>query len=120
MLTELALSYRVSGSSMKKPVTLVILPALLIIAATASHLTAQGQPPMTACASVKDVPLVCDQQGPEDLVALPGGQWVIAGAYTGTGGINLVKVSDRTSTRLYPSPSAKHQYDAKAYPGCPG
>jgi sugar lactone lactonase YvrE len=38
----------------------------------------------------------------------------------GTGGINLVTVSDRTSTRLYPSAAARQQYDAKAYPGCPG
>ena len=93
-----------------------------LVTASWSHLAAQGPPPqsVTPCASVIDPPLVCGQQGPEDLYALPGAQWVVASAYTGTGGINLVKVSDRTSTRFYPSPAAKHQYDARAYPGCPG
>ena len=64
--------------------------------------------------------LACGQQGPEDLYALPGGQWVVAGVYAGTGGLNLIKVSDRSSTRVFPSATAKKQYDAKAYPGCPG
>jgi hypothetical protein len=105
---------------MNRPLRLAFLAVLMIV--PASHLIAQGPPtpPMTPCASVKDVIVVCDQQGPEDLFVLPGGQWVLAGAYTGSGGINLVKVSDRTTTRIYPSASAKHQYDAKAYPGCPG
>jgi hypothetical protein len=105
---------------MKTPLTFAALAVLMI--ARASHLTAQGPPaaPMTPCAAVKDVTVVCEQQGPEDLIALPGEQWVLAGAYTGAGGINLVKVSDRTTTRIYPSATAKHEYDARAYPGCPG
>ena len=87
-----------------------------------SPLVAQGPPAAqtTPCASVTGVTLVCGQQGPEDLYALPGGQWVVAGAYTGTGGINLIKVIDRVSVRLFPSATTKTQYDAKAYPGCPG
>jgi hypothetical protein len=102
------------------------LPGLAVIAAVlllpSPRLAAQGPPqaPATPCASVTNVTLVCGQQGPEDLYALADGQWVIAGVYTGTGGINAIRVSDRTSTRVYPSPSAKQQYDAKKYPGCPG
>jgi len=86
------------------------------------HLAAQGPPaaPAAPCASVTDVTLACGQQGPEDLYALPGAQWVVAGVMAGNGGINLIKVSDRTSTGVYPSPSAKNVYDAKRYPGCPG
>ena len=85
-------------------------------------LSAQGPPaaPATACASVTDVTLACGQEGPEDLYAVPGSRWVVASAMAGSGGINLIRVSDRTSTRVYPSPSAKNAYDAKQYPGCPG
>lgn len=74
----------------------------------------------TPCASVTDVTVACGQEGPEDLYALPDAKWVVASAMAGAGGINAVRVSDRTSTHLYPSPSAKTAYDAKAYPGCPG
>jgi DNA-binding beta-propeller fold protein YncE len=90
--------------------------------ASLTYLAAQGPPAAqaTACASVTDVTLACGQQGPEDLYALPGNQWVVASVMAGSGGINIVKVSDRTSTRAYPSPSAKDAYDAKQYPGCPG
>jgi DNA-binding beta-propeller fold protein YncE len=87
-----------------------------------TYVAAQGPPaaPATVCASVTDVTVACGQEGPEDLYALPGNQWVVASVMAGGGGINVIKVSDRTSTRLYPSPSAKDAYDAKAYPGCPG
>src|SRR5262245_26392584 len=79
------------------------------------HLRAQGPPAAQAapCASVTDVTLACGQQGPEDLYALPGAQWVVASAMGGAGGINLIRVSDRTSTRVYPSAAAKTAYDAK-------
>ena len=98
---------------------LVVASACLVVQSTS--LVAQGPPPAaTPCASVTSVTLVCGQQGPEDLYALPGSQWVVAGAYAGTGGINLIRVSDRSSTRWYPSETAKRQYDAKSYPGCPG
>ena len=60
------------------------------------------------------------QQTPEDIVALPGGQWVFASAYAGTGGINLIKVSDRASVTVFPSASVKEQLDKKTYPDCPG
>jgi hypothetical protein len=94
---------------------------VVLLVAPHAQLSAQGPPSVaTPCAAVAAVTVVCGQQGPEDLYALPGSQWVVASAMAGTGGINLVRVSDRTSTRLYPSASAKKQYDAKRYPGCPG
>ena len=62
---------------------------------------------------------MCGQQAPEDLVAL-GSQWVVAGAYSGTGGVVLVRVADRTSHTAYPSASAVNRLDARTYPGCPG
>jgi DNA-binding beta-propeller fold protein YncE len=99
--------------------TRVLLTTTLV--AAPFTLGAQGPPPAaTPCGSVTDVTVVCGQQGPEDLYALADSRWVVASAMAGTGGINLIKVSDRTSTRIYPSPSAKQQYDAKRYPGCPG
>ena len=62
---------------------------------------------------------MCNQQGPEDLVAL-GSQWVAAGAFAGTGGVVLIRTSDRSSHTAYPSPSAANRPDTKTYPDCPG
>jgi hypothetical protein len=69
---------------------------------------------------VGGVQFICGQQAPEDLVVVPGGQWVVAGAYGGTGGINLIRVSDRTSMRAYPAAGVAETLDAKTYKGCPG
>jgi hypothetical protein len=53
-------------------------------------------------------------------VALPGGRWVLASAYMGAGGINLIKVSDRKSATVFPGPDVKQQPEKKTYPDCPG
>ncbi len=62
---------------------------------------------------------LCGQRGPEDLVAM-GDEWAVASAYTGTGGVTLIRLRDQTSLTAYPSPSAREQLDAKTYPQCPG
>jgi hypothetical protein len=93
------------------------------IAIASSHaVTAQGpQPqPATPCQSVTGIQLVCGQEAPEDLVVVRGSQWVVASAYAGMGGINLIRVSDRSTVHAYPSATAKKRFDAKTYAGCPG
>ena len=101
------------------------LTTLLVIvscAAWASSASAQPPPqgPPPPCVDAADVQFVCGQQGPEDLVVVPGGAWVVAGVFGGAGGINVVRVSDRTSTKAYPAASARNMLDRKAYPACPG
>src|SRR5207247_152638 len=96
-----------------KPTTLLVTVACLAWAASAS-----AQPPPQAppppCVDAPDVQFVCGQQGPEDLVVVPGGAWVVTGVFGGTGGINVLRVSDRMSTKAYPSATAKDKLDAKA------
>ena len=95
--------------------------AALIGAAFASTSAAQPAPPAPPpCTAAGDVQFICGQQGPEDLVVLPGGQWVVAGSFGGSGGINLIRVSDRTSVRAYPTPTTVDSLDARAYTSCPG
>ena len=78
---------------------------------------APAAPPPCSTASGE---YVCGLQAPEDLVVVPGGQWVVAGAYAGSGGIYLVRTSDRSVTLAYPSETATDRFDAKTYAGCPG
>ena len=93
--------------------------ALMCVAITAA-VAAQQAPPPPPCTAAGDVQFVCGQQAPEDLVVVPGSQWVVAGAYAGTGGVNLIRVSDRTSIRAYPATAAAETFDAKTYKNCPG
>jgi hypothetical protein len=98
-----------------------LIPVALILGTIAvAGGAAQQAPAPVPCADMPDVQFVCGQQAPEDLVVLPGGQWVVAGAFSGTGGINLIHVSNRMSTRVYPSAAAREMLDAKTYKSCPG
>jgi hypothetical protein len=92
--------------------------------ASPSTLAAQAPPApaMTDCAAAAsgDLKLICNQQAPEDLVVVPGEQWVVASAYNGTGGINLIRVKDHATTRGYPAGYARRRLEEKRYPMCPG
>ncbi|HEX5048180.1 MAG TPA: hypothetical protein VFX89_13760 [Gammaproteobacteria bacterium] len=94
---------------------------LLLAFASAASLPLRAQPPPQPppppCTPGPDV--VCGQQAPEDIVAV-GPNWVVAGAYSGTGGVMLVRVRDRTSFQAYPSVTARDRLDKKTYPMCPG
>ena len=98
---------------------LIILLGLFFAGVNLGAQPPQGPPPPPCTPSAGDVQFVCGQQGPEDLVVVPGGQWVVAGAYGGTGGIYLLRVSDQTSIKAYPTASTKEALDP-LYKGCPG
>ena len=100
--------------------------SVLIVGLVTPPLTAVAQappapPPMTPCAAeAGGLKLICNQYSPEDLVVLPGDQWVVASAFAGVGGIHLIRASDRVSHRAYPSPAARKRPDEKRYSDCPG
>ena len=98
--------------------------ALVVFAGVTRASVALAQPPPQGppppCVDAPDVTFVCGQQGPEDLVVVPGGAWVVTGVFGGSGGINLIRASDRTTTKAYPAASAKNTLDAKTYNACPG
>jgi len=75
-----------------------------------------GPPPAPPCNADA---YVCGQQGPEDLVSM-GSDWAVASAYTGTGGVTLIRLRDRMSITAYPSATARERLDAGTYPQCPG
>jgi hypothetical protein len=94
----------------------------LLAFAAARSLTAQApasQAPVS-CDAIGDVQFVCGQNGPEDLVVVPGAQWVVASSYGGSGGVRLIRVSDRTSSVAYPGAAPQERLDAKTYNTCPG
>ena len=90
----------------------------LVVSIVASHQLSAQAP--TNCQPAGDVQFVCGQNGPEDLVVLPGAQWVIASSFGGNGGIYIIRASDRTSTLAYPATTARDRFDSKTYSTCPG
>jgi hypothetical protein len=101
-----------------KTLTTIAAGFILALAATASaQPPAQTPPPPCDPANAQ---VVCGQQAPEDLVVVPGGQWVVASSYGGSGGLFVIKTSDRTTTRAYPTATSVDRLDAKIYNTCPG
>ena len=99
-----------------------ILLAAIVVVALPPGIAGQGAgaPATAPCNPVGTVRFVCDQRAPEDLVALPGSQWIVASAFAGTGGINLINVRDHTTTLAFPTATSQERLDAKTYKGCPG
>ena len=100
---------------MKTSAVLVSLTAPLVLAPLAAQPPPRPAPPPCEPADG----YICGQQGPEDLVAL-GSDWAVASAFSGAGGITLVRTSDWMSHTAYPSDAAVEQLDASTYPDCPG
>ncbi len=106
---------------------LSLLAAIVVIAVIALPLgiVAQGPPrggPAPApCVQAGNTQYVCDQVSPEDLVIVPGGEWVLSTVYAARpGGIRIINVRDKSTATAYPSPTAKDQFDNKTYDTCPG
>ena len=73
-----------------------------------------------SCEPVGDIRFVCGQDGPEDLVAVPGTPWLVASAYGPTGGLFAINTKEAASTRLFPSATATDRLDRQRYGSCPG
>jgi hypothetical protein len=89
----------------------------LIVFALPLQLAGQGTAP---CSPAGNIQFICGQQGPEDLVLIPGSEWIVVSALAGTGGIRLANIRDHTTTLVYPTPAAKEELDRKTYDACPG
>ena len=96
-----------------------VLTSLAVLVALAAPAGVAGQANAT-CNPAGNVQFVCGQQAPEDLVVVPGSEWVFASMFGGSGGIRLVSTRDRTSTMAYPTSGSKDRLDAKTYDSCPG
>src|SRR2546423_14675794 len=72
------------------------------------------------CDPVGNVRFVCDQNAPEDLAIVPGGDWVISSGMAANGMIRAINLHDKTTTALFPAAGSREQFDRKTYASCPG
>jgi hypothetical protein len=95
---------------------------LIFIGAVISLLVVGGNSPAEAagCDATGNIRFICDQLGPEDLVAVPGSEWVLSSGMQANGAIRAINVRDKTTTVLFPSPMSTERPNKKIYDSCPG
>jgi len=81
--------------------------------------------PMTSsgaseCDRVGDYAFVCGPKNAEDLVLVPGTQWIIASSMAPEGGLYLVDTRLKTWEKLFPGETPSVQQDTENYGACPG
>lgn len=73
------------------------------------------------CTPIGKIQFICDVRGAEDFALMPGSPWMMAsGNQAGLGQLRALHPGDKKVVPVFPSPAAKVQPDAKAFPGCPG
>jgi len=77
-------------------------------------------PKAAGCDALGNVQFICGVISPEDLVVVPGSEWVITSGDAAGGAITLINVRDKTTTALFPTAAPKQRLDAKTYDSCPG
>jgi hypothetical protein len=92
-----------------------LLPALVL----ATCVLPTGGTRAADCAPDGKVKFVCGMLNPEDLVAVPGGDWVIASGMNG-GSISLINTHDYRTLQAFPSANAQQRLDSRTYASCPG
>jgi hypothetical protein len=72
-----------------------------------------------ACEPLGNVRFICGVISPEDLVAVPGSEWVVVSGYAG-GAVHLVNTRDFKTVQVYPVSPPRERLDKATYASCPG
>lgn len=92
------------------------LPLLLGSFIACAFVVGSAGPGAAGCDPVGSVQFVCGPVGPEDLVPVPGSDWIIASGRN----IYLVNTRDKSTTVLFPTEPPQQRQDTKTYSACPG
>ena len=87
-------------------------------AALACHATAGDE-----CAPAGGFNFICGPAAVEDLVRIPGIQWILGsgmGANKNPGKLHLINAAQKTWEIFYPGTNPTNELDAKSYTSCPG
>lgn len=72
-----------------------------------------------ACDPHGNVKFICGVVSPEDLVAVPQSEWVIASGYT-RGAVHLISTRDYKTVQVFPVAEPRERLDKQTYASCPG
>jgi sugar lactone lactonase YvrE len=106
------------GAAMKRTIFVLWLCVLSSIAGLANHARAGEE-----CPPAGGLSFVCGPAAAEDLVRVPGTQWIIGSGMSErgrSGKLHLIDADKKTWEILYPGATPKAEFDAKSYNSCPG
>ena len=92
-----------------------LLIAILLIISTVNAFAAGND-----CDATRDYGYVCGPRNAEDLVLVPGTQWIIASGMEEGTSLYLINAADKTWSELYPGDSPAASQDMETYGACPG
>jgi hypothetical protein len=72
------------------------------------------------CTPEGKITFICGVTSPEDLVAIPGTDWIVASGFEGGGALHIVNARDGQTVRVFPTAAPRLRPDKRAYPACPG
>ncbi|MGY2736715.1 hypothetical protein [Sphingomonas sp. UYP23] len=76
--------------------------------------------PAEACPPGPALAFVCGAAHPEDVVAIPGTQWIVASGFAPGAGLKLVDTQTHRAAPWLDGSAAQVDPDRRAYPDCPG
>ena len=74
----------------------------------------------TGCDAAGEYAFVCGPKNAEDLVLVPGTQWIISSGMAEGGVLYLVDSEQKTFTELYPADAPRAQQDMQTYGAASG
>lgn len=94
-------------------------PAALLLAALGLPGPARAEAPQ-ACPADSELDYVCGPEKPEDVLALPGTDWLIASGFAPGAGLKVVDGGTRGYRRWYDGARDQLAWDRKRFAACPG
>lgn len=90
------------------------------LALAALMLAAGANADTVPCNPGKALAYVCGPEKPEDVLALPGTNWLVASGFAAGAGLKLVNIRSRSFTRWFSGAPDQIAWDRRAYGRCPG
>lgn len=91
--------------------------AVLVLAAPARS---QPSQPSQTCAPDSELDYICNVEKPEDVLAIPGSNWLIASGFSPGAGVKLIDAATRSVRQWYAGTPEELDWDRKRFANCPG
>jgi hypothetical protein len=93
-----------------------LVAAALLVCSIVGPIAAEER---AGCPPAGELKFVCDLRNPEDLVLVPGTEWIVASGMAPGSGLHVIDTRAKTVRPLYAAGSANVRGDRASYPQCP-
>ena len=96
------------------------MPAVLSLGVLAMMSGRDAAAEEVPCSPSGDYAYLCGMSNPEDLVVVPGTEWIIASGMAPGAGLYLIDARAKSWSKLYPGEAPRAVQDMKTFGACPG